>query len=131
MSWHNEYIKIPFEERGRQVDGADCWGLVRIIYHRELGVQLPILQKYTSTKDKDALPTIIQEESSTWQPVKLGDEQPFDVAVFNMCGVPMHVGVVVRQNFMIHCERGSGTTLEDYTDRKWCNRLVGFYRYEK
>lgn len=130
MPWTNDYIRIPFLERGRTREGADCWGLVKIVYEERLGVVLPELTDYEHTKDKKSIPKIIKEESSHWSKVPLGSEREYDVAVFRMCGLAMHVGVVVKQGVMLHCERGSGTYVSEYlTEMQWSRRLEGFYRH--
>lgn len=130
MSWTNDYIRIPFVEHGRDRDGVDCWGLVRLVYFDRLGIDLPTLTGYANTKDKLTIPGIIGQESSLWQPVSLGAEKELDVAVFRICGVPMHVGIVVKPGIMLHSECGSGTYVANYlTEMQWVRRLEGFYRY--
>lgn len=130
--WTNDYIRIPFKERGRARDGADCWGLARIIYQERLGIELPSLSDYEHTKDKVRIPDIIKAESHSWEFIKPGDEKAYDLAVFRMVGLPMHVAVVVEQGLMIHCERGSGVYItEYYKEHQWDRRLEGFFRHAK
>lgn len=131
MSWHNDYIRIPFADRGRTRDGTDCWGMVRLIYAEKLNVELPSLLHYVNTEDKTALIRGIEEHDAkhNWALIPKGQEQEFDVPVFNICGMPMHVGVVVRPGYMVHCQRDIGTSFETYRGHRWFNRLEGFYRY--
>lgn len=128
--WTNDYIRIPFQEHGRTRDGADCWGLACIIYAEKLGVTLPALTGYEDTKDKDSISEIIKSEANYWDFIKVGEEKPYDIAVFKMLGEPMHVAIVVEPGLMIHCERGSGVYLTHYyQSRQWDKRLEGFFRY--
>lgn len=133
MSWHNRYIRIPFKDRGREWDGADCWGIVRIIYREEpkLRIELPTLLDYNHTLETEKLSQIINDEAlRSWQEIPIGQEQKYDIAIFKTCGVPTHVGVVVRPGFMIHCQKGNDTRGTDYRNsREWSKRLVGFCRY--
>ena len=133
--WTNDFIRVPFKEKGRSRAGADCWGMAGLIYHERRNIILPTLDSYESIKDRVTMAHIIENECKNWIHIDKdsGLEQEYDIAVFNMVGLPMHVGVVVRPNTMIHCQRKIGTTLEDYRgpgDRmQWEKRLEGFYRY--
>ena len=131
--WSNQYISVPFEEKGRTKDGADCWGLVMLIYADLLGIELPSCLDYSNTKDKLSVSSVIKDESAkNWQRIEIGQEQEFDIPVFRLSGVPMHVGVVIKPGTMIHCERGCGTYHTEYNkEKQWINRLEGFYRYAK
>lgn len=130
--WTNDYIRIPFMERGRSRAGADCWGLSCIIFAEKLGIELPTLTGYSDTKDKIKISEIIKSESNTWEQFKSGEEKSFDIAVFRMLGQPMHVGVVVEPGVMIHCERGCGVYVTNYyKENQWDKRLEGFYRHAK
>lgn len=130
--WSNDYIKIPFVEKGRDIKGCDCWGLVRLIYKDHLDVTLPSLHGYDDTTDYLSMTNIIdrQTNSMEWQEIELGKEKPFDVLVFRVMNHPVHVGVVVDNGWMIHCERGQNTLHSDYmNDRNWSKRLEGIYRH--
>lgn len=126
----DDFIRIPFADHGRTRQGADCWGLICIMFAELRGVELPSLTGYSDTKDKVRISDIIKSESIAWESIEPGKEETFDVAVFRMLGQPMHVGLVVKCGLMIHCERGSGVYLtEYYKERQWDKRLEGFFRY--
>lgn len=129
--WWNQYLHLPFVEKGRDERGVDCWGLVRIIYRQQLGIHLPsYLECYETTNDRDDLAKVIKAESSAkWLNPKRGEERPFDVIILNMRGLPMHVGIVTVPGRMIHCAKDINTTHERYDSMRWSNKVKGFSRY--
>ncbi len=127
--WWNEYIKTPFKEKGRGHDGCDCWGLVKLIYKEQLGIELPGYEEvYETTNDREILAaTIKNERDSRWMhPDK---PQPFDVIILNMAGMPMHVGIVTHKGHMIHCAKDVGTAHEKFNQLRWKNKVIGFARH--
>lgn len=129
-SWTNKYISVPFVDKGRSEKGCDCWGLARLIYQKELGIDLPALLDYRDTLDRQTISNVYESESQKWQEISLGDEKPFDLIVLKMMGFPMHVGIVFKSGFMIHCLKDVGTVVVNYKSRQWVKRIVGFYRYD-
>lgn len=130
MLWVNKYIKIPFVEHGREIDGCDCWGLIRIIYDKELGVGLPTLLQYENTKDRVSISNLVGVESKKWVEIPLGEEKEFDVLIFRTLNIPTHVGLVYKKESMIHCEYGKGTHLSNFVkEHYWKKRLYGIYRH--
>ena len=44
-AWWNDYIGVPFRDGGYGRSGADCWGLVRLVYRERFGIALPVIAK--------------------------------------------------------------------------------------
>ena len=128
--WANDYIAVPFLEKGRSHAGCDCWGLGQLIYREQRGIELPGYEElYENTRDKATLERIIFEErQARWRQVT--DPKEFDFALLRMGGVPMHVGIVTKPGKMIHCAKDTNTVHEKYTGLKWQHNVMGFYRYE-
>jgi cell wall-associated NlpC family hydrolase len=129
--WSNDFISIPFQDHGRTREGSDCWGLARIIYRERLNIDLPSYDEdYKDVFDRQNIADRYAEHKLEWQPVPIGQEKEYDLAVFRMLNLPTHVAIVIKPTLMIHCERGCGTYVTDYIDdRNWSRRLEGFYRY--
>jgi cell wall-associated NlpC family hydrolase len=127
----NRYISIPFAERGRSWEGVDCWGLVCLIYHEQLGIALPsYLDDDYKTTDGPTISCLIgQRKAEGWEPVAPGTEREGDVILMRMVGLPSHVGVVTRPGSMIHALRGVGVCHERYWSPLWAKRIMGIYRY--
>lgn len=131
-AWVSEYIGIPFLPHGRAKDGADCWGLVRIVLHDQFGILMPIYSDgYEDTSDRKGVQNTIRAVCDNGPFVELSDPSHVragDIIVLRLRGVPMHVGVVVCPGTMLHVHSGTDACLEDYTTQKWCNTILGFYR---
>lgn len=130
MTWWNDYVGIQFGEKGRGKGvPLDCWGLVHLVYSERLGIELPdYLDQYETTDDRDALGEVIGSESrEKWHEPE--SPQSFDVIILRLRGVPMHVGLVTRPGYMIHCARGIGVVHERYDSSKWRSNVMGFSRH--
>ena len=130
--WAGKYIGLPFLEKGRTADGADCWGLVRIIYLDEFGIYLPsYVESYKDTSDAAEIGHLFRSQSPRWLKIQPGEEQPGDVIVLRMHGQPMHVGVVVGDKQFLHVTKHVDGVLEKYRSMVWAGRVLGFYRHKE
>lgn len=110
MTWHHKYVGIPFVDGGREASGCDCWGLVRLIYRGELGLDLP------SYGDTSALDLIAAARAITaghngdaWQAIPEPERRPFDVVVMKYAGRRLvgHVGVMTGLGTVLHIEEST------------------------
>lgn len=128
--WWNKYMRIPFVEKGRTEQGADCYGLGRLIYERELGIILPSYDDlYENTIHKSTVSKTINDvKAANFKTVET--PKPFDFIILRFCGLPMHLGIVTNTNYMIHCSKDIGVAYEKYTGMRWKDKIIGFQRYE-
>lgn len=132
--WWNDYVGIPFVERGRDASGLDCWGLVKLAYEEIRGISLPSYEwvyQDVEADAKDISGAIINQSAMFWHNVTAPTSREFDVIIMRMRGLPMHVGLVTKPRHMLHCIEGSGTVHECFDSDKWRNRIVGFVRYDR
>ena len=86
--WTKKYAGIDFKDRGRsRGEGVDCWGLVRLIYLEEFGVELPDLSScYESIKDLDAISDQVAAGERDWTEVGWATAHEGDVVLLRGCG---------------------------------------------
>ena len=125
----NYYIEqnIPFKEKGRALDGLDCWGLVRLFYKREMGIDLDDKSSdYADTSDPIIADLVAKDRFENW----IEAEKPAsgDVVLCRMRNRPMHVGVYMDGGFMLHIEGGNTAKVEKIDGLKWKRRILGIYR---
>lgn len=127
-----QYIGIPFIDHGRDREGCDCWGLVRLVYREQLGIEFPDFgDEYSEAYARGEVSKIMEREAQkewcvdvTNAPWKL-----LDIMSFTRCGVESHVGMFVRPTEVLHVVEGALTTIERYDTVKWRNRLCRVIRH--
>lgn len=134
MTWIDKYQTIPFADIGFDFSGVHCWGLVRLVYATELGIDLPTYGD-TSAKDLKALSEKITEHHNDekWIDVKESDLKTFDVVVMKFPGSRRigHVGIYVDNKRLMHCERSTGVAIVPFSHHSVRHRIATFRRHKK
>lgn len=133
------YLGIPFKDRGVGREGADCWGLVSLLYRERLGISLPLYPEIETVRDPAIFRTFVREsKGEAWEEIPAGSERAFDVVLMRgfvdvdgrKAGRPIHVGCVVRPGNLIHTEQGVGVSVVNYrTHPSVKHRVISFFRY--
>ena len=131
-SWVNEYVGIPYQLHRQDHSACDCYGLVHLIYKEIYSVLLPTyFDEYTSKSSQKDLENLCIRGKKFWTKVPKHQEREGDVIYLRANGFEMHVGVVVGDGKFIHNSLKIKTSaLSEYSNIKWRNRLLGFWRYE-
>jgi cell wall-associated NlpC family hydrolase len=124
--WVNNYIGIPYLFGGDTLDGADCWGLVRIILRNEYKKELP--DYYHDDPLQHRVAQLVKSSLATAPVDKTENPEPGDIVLLKIIGFPCHIGIVAGNGFMVHTLHGHDSALESYTGSKWSKRMEGFYR---
>jgi cell wall-associated NlpC family hydrolase len=128
ISWSAAYIGLPWRDHGRDRAGCDCWGLVRLVYREQLGIDLPSHDDYATADDGRVVARLVEGGRGDGGWIEITEPQPFDVAVFRMASWASHVGLVVAAPAMLHM-RGGAAKVENLTSALWSSRLVGIWRH--
>lgn len=138
MTFRGRYAGTPYVERGRSIEGADCWGLVCVVYLEEAGIVLPDHGEI-SARDLLAVARAMEREKrdpeSIWTKVKEGDVlRPLDLVVMRAPGgnVPIHVGVHgVRDGVgqVLHTEIETDAAWSRFDHPSLSGRVIGFWRH--
>lgn len=131
-TWWNNFVGIAYRPGGSDEKGCDCWGLVRLVYRRHFGIDLPgVVLDVTpgETPESTAIaPVLDLARDSFWERVSV--PQPGDVAVFRVKGHDSHVGLVTTPGYMLHVREGHEAVIEAYDRRFWKNSFRGVYRWK-
>jgi cell wall-associated NlpC family hydrolase len=125
--WAQRYLRIPWSDEDRGENGTHCWGLVRLIYKRELGIILPAYG--ISPDNQDRVAARINSERGRWMPVPGSECQAFDVAIFSMLGGRLsHVGVFISGSRILQTLKKPGPHIIEAGSPQ-ARRLVDVRRY--
>jgi len=132
-AWVTQYLQIPFVERGRTRAGLDCWGLIKLVYGDQRGIELPsYAEDYATTTDAEEITALCRGEVATcWQEVPIAEARLFDVAILRILGEPIHFALVLDPPYMLHTMRGSWSHAADrYDSLIWQRRLQRMVRWQ-
>ena len=129
-----KYMRIPFKDHGRDFSGCDCGGLVWLVYHTELNIDLPDWRNlYSCTTVEHSIDlsntvsTMLGENSIE---VPLFEKKPFDVLSIRIRGADIHVGLVVDEYNFMHIWRGVTTvSIEKFNSLMWKRSISGCFRH--
>lgn len=137
--WAGVYVGIPYLDHGRDRAGCDCWGLVRLIIAERTRVVLPsFATDYDTETDSLGVGRCVTaaRASGAWS---LVEKAPGAFDVVEMWSVlrcrngfdcrPLHVGVLVDPDWLIHTEAATGARLVRRDDRSLGRRIAGYWRH--
>jgi sulfur carrier protein ThiS len=126
---YDKYIGLPYKEKGRDITGVDCWGLVCLYYRDELGIELPSYQEEYNSPDDPNVIRAISLYKDSWELTTTPSEG--DVVLFNIYGEPRHIGVYLGNNRFIHSREGSDSVIDSIASPRWASRIEGTYKYSE
>lgn len=130
MTWIEKYVGIPFVNGGRDWQGVDCWGLVRLIYETECRILLPSYGEISAEELTRVAHEVANESSKEpWHPVS--DPWLFDVAVMHRRKAPVHVGIVaaLKPVRLLHVERATHAVFVPITHPTISFRSPAYFRH--
>jgi len=126
-SWVAQYIGLPYASKG-EGNEFDCWTLVKHIYKKELGIILPDNDNYTHAENIETVENNMQDNIKKW--VKLDKPEPFCLIIMNILNHPIHIGLCLDDQHMIHTMAGHNSAIEKHTAMKWNKRIEGMYKWQ-
>jgi cell wall-associated NlpC family hydrolase len=126
--WAKEYVGIPFVSGGRSRAGADCYGLIRLVYLEQFGKTLPLLSEdYSDADNLEETERVMRARRPVLAGRRTEIPEPGDVCVIRFCGLPVHLGLSTGGGFMLHTLRKTGSVLQRTNDQLLAGRMEGWY----
>ena len=102
MRWPADYVGIDYKDKGRDLSGADCYGLCFVIKEMHEGKSITNYLNYDEAKSKQTVQDAIVSGVMDWEHIAYEDRKEFDLIVFNIGGFACHIGTVIDKEYMIH-----------------------------
>ena len=128
--WTNEFVTPPvqFLHGGRDRNGWDCWGLLRVVYAERFGIELESFSgDYAGAHDHLAIEGLFPTATSDWVEVDIPREG--DAVWMRVYGQPCHVGVWLEGPLLLHVLTGSHTRIDRIGSQAWQHRIKAYYRH--
>jgi cell wall-associated NlpC family hydrolase len=127
------YIGLPFADHGRDWDGCDCYGLVRLVYREEWGIELPSLAgDYASALEREDVAALLSTGRPAWA-MPVATPAQGDVVVLRRGGEAKgqgsHLGIVLEPGLMLHIHRHTSAVCERFDGMIWRHRVEGYLRW--
>lgn len=128
--WYNDYVGIPFLDKGRTKAGSDCWGIVRLIYDEQFNIKLPSFADadYDYTDDS-RVEELFASNREGWEVTD--NPKPGSIVLFRILGREAHVGVYIGDDKFIHSRDKFSSAIENLSSTKWRLRIAGFFDYNE
>jgi cell wall-associated NlpC family hydrolase len=127
----NEVLHKPWVDRAQSLDEMDCWGLV-ILYHKHvLGIDLPIIDGYSS--GECSVSDGAAGHMKLWEQVANPSENGVAFMAFDG-DKPAHVGMMISATKMLHSrgckETGGSVSIHSLQAMKSRYNRIEFYVYK-
>jgi len=126
--WVSKYIGIPFISNGRDINGCDCYGLVRLVLINEYGIHLPELSNnYNNARNIHETESLFKKYMPVLTAEKITEPQEKAVVVITEQGYPCHIGIVAGGGYILHTNEKTDAICQRDTHPGLRGRIEGYY----
>lgn len=94
--WARRLLGKPWSRDGDGPDRFSCWGLVRLVFREQYGIELPPVG--VGDFASAAFTESVKADASGWESVELADAQEGDLLMVVRHDGERHVGVIVMSS---------------------------------
>lgn len=114
---------------GRPYSQCDCWDITKLYYKEVLGIDITLVSDYgipeDSEKYRKKISKIVEIHKCNF--IKVDTLKIGDIILFNILGLPAHVGVYIGEKKFLHSIKEVGCTVEPLS--KWERKVEGYFRW--
>ena len=128
--WSTGYVGLPWADRGRERTGLDCWGLARLVYAEQLGIDLPSYAgDYLGAAEMAEIDGLIRGALGAGPWIEVTDRAEYDLALFRIGRYDSHIGIIVDRSRMLHMMGRDAAKIERIDGAQWSRRMCGIWRH--
>jgi len=124
-----KYIGIPFEDRGQSLSGADCYGLLRLIFKEDCQIDIPEFLA-SCHSSKAIFSDYLKQISEYWEPVS--NFKKYDVVAMSHDpshpSMVQHFGLYIGNGLMLHTLENIGSHIVELNTMNYY--IKGVYRWK-
>lgn len=124
-----DFVGIPYRNRGSSISGCDCWGLVWLFYSEVLRLKIPRYEGYEDA-EHPSMSDYIETRWNQWAEIEPANMELFDVLALRVRRLPVHCGIYVGRGMMLHVMEGRMSCLERIDRGYWKNAIVRIGRWK-
>lgn len=129
--WAKKYVGIPFVTSGRDINGCDCYGVVRLILTNEYGFDLPmLLGDYTNALNIAETKRLFMQNVPILCGERISGPEEKAVALMRFGGRLCHVGLYAGDGCIIHSRHNVGVVIERLSAPTLAGCVEGWYRVD-
>jgi lipoprotein Spr len=125
-----KYVGIPYKIHGREIDGCDCYGLVRLVYKNELGIELPNFLDIGYENTQKSFGKSIDLCKPVLDLKKVKEPMSYDIGLFYIRGIPSHIGIYIDGG-ILHSTDKLGSVYVPLSRFIRRYRIEGWYRFDE
>ena len=120
-----KFFQIPYRNNGRDFNGCDCYGLVKLLAKEKQGITLPDFN-YENAQSNDNEKFFNQEKNNHhW---KRCEPKEGAIIVIRIEGIAKHIGYMLDATSFMHITQ-QGVSVGNIEHHLFKSRIVGFWSY--
>ena len=126
----SKFVGIPFVSKGRNFNGCDCYGLVKLYYKEILNIDIPETI-ITAEQPRRTFANYLNEISKNWTATTPAKNVVVAMSVnAEHPNLVTHFAVMIDDKRFIDTRENMSSYLTSIDDEKIKNQIKGFYKWQ-
>jgi len=125
------YLQIPFVDKGRTFQGADCYGLVKLYFKNELNINIPETN-ITAEQPNRIMINYLNEISKNWEEIQHPETNCVIALAMheNHPKLVTHFAVMINDKKVLHTLRKINAHIVDVDNIQIKPFIKGYFRWK-